>query len=151
MQYSRRSTGDAYPLDEFDSGPRMPVWKEVLLWIAVLPGMLLGSVVAHAAAKMASWLSSSMTGDDSWFHGILSSIIPNAAAGYAFVFCAAYIAPRGKNAVAVVAACVGAFLASVSIIACLQDQRWLDLAGAVAAFAAAVVAVISIWTGEQKL
>lgn len=131
--------------------PVMPIWKQTLLWIAVLPGAFVGSTVVYWIAKVVMWLTSSYYGDDSWLHVIFAQIMPNAASSYALVFCAAYIAPRAKITVAIVFAAACLSLVTISALIYIRDHRWLDLVGVISLLAGAVVAAVSITTGEQDV
>jgi len=44
-----------------------PLWIEVLRWVGVLPGAILGARIIHILSKFGMWLTSSRFGDDTWF------------------------------------------------------------------------------------
>jgi hypothetical protein len=133
----------------------MPVWKQVLLWIAVLPGALISSTVVFWIANLMMWFTSSYYDDDSWFdswgQAYFAQILPNGGWGYALVFCAAYIAPRAKITVAIVFAAVCLSLVTLSSVVCIRDHKWLDLVGVIALLVGGIIAAVSIATGQQDV
>ena len=89
-----------YPPDIPESiVPDMPMWQQVLRWIAVLPGAIAGCLLAHALTKLSSLFGGS---DEDSLSIISMTAFANGAAGYALVYCAAFIAPRAKITVAII-------------------------------------------------
>jgi hypothetical protein len=131
--------------------PEIATWKQLLLWIAVLPGSLLASMIVHAIAKALVWLSSSVSGDDSWWQMIFAQVVPEGIWAYAFVFCAAFIAPRAKVIVAIIFGAIVLALVVLAAIGLVRDHRWLDLVGDISGLVGAIIAVVSIVTGEQDV
>jgi hypothetical protein len=129
----------------------MPLWKQILLWIAVLPGALLGGELALLGVRAGMWITSSYYGDDSWLHMILGAVLPDGAFGYSVVFCGAFIAPTRKITVAIVLAALILSLVTLAATGDIRDHRWWDLGAVVAALVGAAVASVTIATGEQDV
>lgn len=145
--------GNGYETDHLallpESPPPFPVWKQVLLWIAVLPGALLGSTVVYWLAHIVTWLGSSYTGDeDTWLHHIWSEVIRNGVCGAAWVYCAGYIAPRAKITVAITFAAALLFLSSLSFFNAIAQHEWMSLLGVVFLNAGAILCAVSVATRE---
>ncbi len=144
------SNGVDYEPD-FAAPPQMPVWKQVLLWIALLPGAFLGSIVVFWLAKIVTWLGSSYYGEDTWFHHIWTEVVTNGACGAAWVYCAAYIAPRAKITVAITFAAAVLFLTSISFYTAIAQREWMSLLGVVCLIAGAAMCAVTIARGETEL
>ena len=128
----------------------MPVWKQTLLWIAVLPGALLGSTVVFLGARLIMWLSSSFYYDDSLFHFIFREIFTNGICGAAFVYCGGYIAPRCKITVVITLAAITLFISSVSFFMAIAGHDWMHLLGTASLIAGAIVTAVSVAKGKAK-
>ncbi len=136
-----------------DSGihdSRMPIWKQVLLWIAVLPGALFGSTITFWIMGLFSWLGSSRFGDDSWFYYIWRQIMTNGLCGAAFVYCAGYIAPKGKIATSITFAALTLLLSSLSFFTSINRREWMSVLGIVCLNAGAIITAVSVARGETS-
>jgi hypothetical protein len=85
-----------------DSRPiEQPIWIQVLRWIAILPGAVIGACIITIISGIVMWLGFSRFGGDTWFDLIWRGLITNGAGGAAFVYCAAWVAPKGNIPVAI--------------------------------------------------
>jgi DnaJ-like protein len=128
---------------------QMAVWKQILLWIAVLPGTVVGSTLAFWITKYViafNWGD----GDGGW-QVIPAEIFSGGAWGYALVFCAAYIAPRAKITVAIIFAAFGLSLVTLAAVVCIRDQRWWDLVSNITSLVGSIIAAVSIAKGEEDV
>ena len=144
-----------YNLSELDAPSTaapvaMPLWKEVLLWIAFLPAAIAGSAVVFWTAKLLTWLGSSYYGDDTWLYVLVKHFITNAAYGYSFICCGAFVAPRGKTPVAVTLAGLILLVSGLSVLVSIIDHRWMDLLATAALITGAVVRGIQVAKGQHR-
>jgi hypothetical protein len=103
----------AYPSIQ-DSRPiEQPIWIQVLRWIAILPGAVIGACIITIISGIVMWLGSSRFGGDTWFDLIWRELITNGAGGAAFVYCAAWVAPKGKIPVAITFSSIVLFISGV--------------------------------------
>ena len=116
-------------VDPDEHSLRQPLWIEVLRWIGVLPGAVLGAGIIHVLSKVVMWLGSSRFGDDTWFDLIWREVITNGVYGAAIVGCAFYIAPRGKAIVATVFAGLVLFLSGFLFFVAFGAEQWMSLVG----------------------
>jgi hypothetical protein len=148
--YDYRTAGERQ-IESVSGSQRMPVWKEVLLWVAVLPGAFVGSTVAYWLMHGVMWLGSSRFGDDSWFYYIWKEVFTNGICGAAWVYCASFIAPRGKIAVSITFASLVLFISGISFFTSIARHEWMTLLGVIFLNVGAIVTAVSITTGETKL
>lgn len=127
---------------------KIPLWEEIFRWIVVLPGALLGSLIAYWFAMFGWWLMSNRFGDESWFYYLYREIGTNAILGAALVYSAAFIAPRGKIPVAVTFAGIILFFSSIPIFLFIGENEWVSLLGAISLNADAIIVATCIATGE---
>ena len=138
--------GETAEADEVSQG--QPLWIEVLRWIGVLPGAVLGAGIIHILSKVVMWLGSSRFGDDTWFDLIWREVITNGVYGAAIVGCAFYIAPRGKAIVATVFAGFVLFLSGFPLFVAIGAEVWMGLVGIVFMNVGSVWMTITAWSGE---
>jgi DnaJ domain len=126
----------------------MEVWKQVLRWIAVLPGALGGATVTFFILNLTRLFTS--PDDDGWI-GFGGPILAHGAWGWTFVFCAAYIAPRAKITVAIIfaAICLSGF--TLAALVEVRDQNWWHLVVSIALLVGSIIAAVSISKGEQDV
>ena len=116
---------DDYQPEEPEAVPpvsEMPMWQQVLRWIAVLPGAIAGCLLAHAVTKLMP-LFGGYDEDSLSIIGITA--FANGAAGYALVYCAAFIAPRAKITVAIIFAALSLSLVTLGGVNAIGHQEWL--------------------------
>ena len=145
--YNQTALDDSLSTEHFPE--RMTVWKEVLLWIAFLPAAGLGSTVVFWIANLFVWLGSSYYGDDTWFYHLWREVITNGACGYAFAYCGAYVAPRGKIAVAITLAGLVILISGISVLVSIRDHRWMELLGVASIIGGVVICAVQVAKGEQ--
>lgn len=140
------TSGESVDSDEHSL--RQPLWIEVLRWIGVLPGAVLGAGIIHVLSKVVMWLGSSRFGDDTWFDLIWREVITNGVYGAAIVGCAFYIAPRGKAIVATVFAGLVLFLSGFLFFVAFGAEQWMSLVGILFMNVGSVWMTITAWSGE---
>lgn len=145
-QYDIDRYGDSNEFD--DTVPRQPLWLEVLRWIGLLPGVILGAGIIHVLSKIIMWLGSSRFGDDTWFDLVWREIITNGVYGAAIVGCAFYIAPRGKAIVATVFAGLILFLSGFLFFVAIGSEQWMSLLGILFMNIGSIWMTITAWSGE---
>ena len=108
-----------YPPDIPESiVPDMPMWQQVLRWIAMLPGAVVGHAIVYFIGRLLTALN-----EDAW----LGSFVASGASGYALVWCAAWIAPRAKITVAITFGALFLALTSMGSLYYIKEQEWLQL------------------------
>lgn len=125
-----------------------PLWIEVLRWIGVLPGAVLGAGIIHLLSKVVMWLGSSRFADDTWFDLIWREVITNGVYGAAIVGCAFYIAPRGKAIVATVFSALVLFLSGFLFFVAIGAEQWMSLVGILFMNVGSIWMTITAWSGE---
>ena len=138
--------GESTEADEVSRSQTL--WIEVLRWVGVLPGAILGAGIIHILSKVVMWLGSSRFGDDTWFDLIWREVITNGVYGAAIVGCAFYIAPRGKAIVATVFAGLVLFLSGFLFFVAIGAEQWMGLAGIVFMNVGSVWMTITAWSEE---
>ncbi len=126
----------------------MPKWKEILLWIVLLPGAFLGSTLAYWAARLFNWLGSSVSGDSTWWQLISGEILTNGVAGWAWVYSSSFIAPRYKKITAICFAAVLLFLSGIPAMRRISAQDWMGLLGTLSFTAGGIIVAVYISKGE---
>src|SRR5262249_37298954 len=126
--------------------PDMPMWQQVLRWIAVLPGAIAGCSLAHAVTKLMSLFGSY---DEDSLSIIGMTAFANGAAGYALVYCAAYIAPRAKKTVAIIFAALSLSFVTLAGVFEIGHQEWLHLVYNIAFLVGSIIIAVSIAKGEE--
>jgi hypothetical protein len=129
----------------------MPAWRQVLLWIVVLPGAFLGASIAAflfnlllKSAAVAA-VGSAHPDDQSWFLHIVRGIAVSIIAGAAFVWCGARIAPRRKTVTAITLAMVVFGFSSYGGVLLIAQHKWAELLTVVPALTiGAIVAAKSV-------
>jgi hypothetical protein len=135
-------------VDPDEHSLRQPLWIEVLRWIGVLPGAVLGAGIIHVLSKVVMWLGSSRFGDDTWFDLIWREVITNGVYGAAIVGCAFYIAPRGKAIVATVFAGLVLFLSGFLFFVAFGAEQWMSLVGILFMNVGSIWMTITAWSDE---
>ena len=135
-------------VDPDEHSLRQPLWIEVLRWIGVLPGAVLGAGIIHVLSKVVMWLGSSRFGDDTWFDLIWREVITNGVYGAAIVGCAFYIAPRGKAIVATVFAGLVLFLSWFLFFVAFGAEQWMSLVGILFMNVGSIWMTITAWSDE---
>jgi hypothetical protein len=106
-----------------------------LRWLGVLPAAVLGCLPAFGFLELlTALLPKASDGGLTWLEGILGGVIGTAAFGASFVVAGAWVAPRGRTAVALVLSAVMLTLAALNTLlyASLVDidpegsPRWLQ-------------------------
>ena len=76
----------------------------VLRWIGVIPASIVGMYVCYLFSMLAGYLNFgwgvTINGETINIVGAIVSILANGFAGYGFVYCGAYVAPRYKGVTA---------------------------------------------------
>lgn len=144
--FDLESHGDSVESDNRSEG--QPLWIEVLRWIAVLPGAVLGAEISHLLSKVVMWLGSSRFGDDTWFDLIWHEVITKGVYGFAIVGCAYYIAPRGKAIVATVFAALVSFLSGLLFCVAIGAEQWMSLVGILFMNVGSIWMTVTVWSGE---
>jgi len=140
---------ESYRAADTEVSPKvMPIWKQALLWIAVLPGAVIGSTIAFWIMHLLWWLGSSRFGDDSWFYYIWREIVTNGFCGAAFVYCSGYIAPKGKIATVITFAALLLFLSSLPLFTSIGRREWMSVLGVVCLNAGAIITAVSVAKGN---
>ncbi len=121
---SRAEYSDPWAAYQPDEEPppvpvEMAVWKQVLRWIALLPGALAGATVAMFILNLIALFP-----PEDGLAKLLAPIFANGAWGYTLVFCAAYIAPRAKITVAIIFACFCLSLVTLAVFVDIRDHLW---------------------------
>jgi hypothetical protein len=140
-----------------DPDLRVPLWKEILLWIAILPGAFLAAgvvcvVVIWCGRFMAADLFSLPVVVPGWTDGLekylsgqrsvsmwIVAAVAYVSTGWAFVFVGASIAPRANTVVAVVLAALVLFVAGGYVLIIVRLREWLGLFSVIAITLGAVV------------
>jgi DnaJ domain len=128
--------------------PDMPMWQQVLRWIAVLPGAIAGCLLAHAVTKLMSLFGGY---DEDSLSVIGMTAFANGAAGYALVYCAAYIAPRAKITVAIIFAALSLSFVTLAEVSAIGHQEWLHLVYNIAFLVGSIIIAVSIAKGEEDV
>ena len=139
---------EPYPSTQDLSRIEQPIWIQVLRWIAILPGAIIGAGIVNIISGIVMWLGSSRFGDETWFDLIWRQLITNGAYGAAFVFCAAWIAPKGKIPIAITFSAIVLFISGVACVPTIAEKDWLSLVGLVAMNVGSIVISVGITRGE---
>jgi hypothetical protein len=128
---------------------KWPVW---LRWTLMLPAALVASLVIQIVIAIVSSLSHDVS-VLSWFPDWVIQLINSVAGGFAFVWAAGWMAPRGKTVVAIIFTVLITLLVGMVAMASLliptSVPLRLGLAGDVLIIGGAVWACISIYQ-EQR-
>ncbi len=127
-----------------------PVWKAVLLWVAVLPAALLANVAAYWLMSACWWLSGSMNGNDSRMFTFLMTAVTHGLSGYALSYAGAWVAPSGKYVVALSLAGLLILFSGVGIIVSIRDHQWMYLFKIASTIAGSVIAVVHVNADPPK-
>ena len=139
------------PSNPFMQNPRpieQPIWIQVLRWIALLPGAAIGACIVTIISGIVMWLGSSRFGNDTWFDLIWRELITNGACGAAFVFCATWVAPKGKIPVAITFSSIVLFISGVACLPVIAEKDWMSLIGLVATNIGSIAISVGITRGE---
>lgn len=121
--------------------------KDILRWIAIPFASLLAMLLAGVLAGVFLWLNNM---GSSWYTGesptrlaeIITLLIKDGVAGFAFVYAGVYTAPSHKNVVAIVLATVLTMFSIGSIILTFYLGRdYFSILGAIVTVIGAVFAV----------
>ena len=124
----------------------MAVWKQVLRWIAVLPGAAAGATVVSFILNLMAYFP-----PEDGLGKLLAPIVANGASGWIFVFSAAYIAPRAKITVAIIFAAICLSALTLAAFVNVRDQNWWHLLRNVALLTGSIIAAVSIAKGEEDV
>lgn len=150
------------PRDSDDDGPtpettpvcerndvRIPVWKQMLRWLAILPGTFLASIIAFCVGQFSTAMMgrawSGIEFVDRWVLAFASEGLSCLLAGAVLVLTAAWIAPRGKKPVAIIFAGAFLFLSSPVILLAIANERWPGLFGLVLFNVGTIRAAAAVW------
>jgi hypothetical protein len=124
-----------------------PLWLEIARWIAVLPGAVLGAWLVYIVVNLMHWFSTDPD-EWAWWATMTKEFFTNAGMGAAFVFLAAWIAPRFKVQVAFVFAGIVLFLSGAFLFAALQVRHYISILSNISLNAGAIY--IAIKTSRAK-
>jgi curved DNA-binding protein CbpA len=148
---SRAEYSDPWAAYQPDEEPppvpvEMALWKQILRWIAVLPGAAAGATVALSILNLIAYFP-----PEDGLAKLFAPIFANGAWGWTFIFSAAYIAPRAKITVAIIfaAICLSAF--TLAALVNVRDQNWWHLLSNVALLTGSIIAAVSITKGEEDV
>jgi hypothetical protein len=127
-----------------------PMWLEVLRWVGLIPGAILGAGLVHMFSKLIMWLGSSSYGNDTWFDLIWREVITNGIYGAAFVGCAYFIAPRGKGVVAIVFGGLVLFLSGALFFMAFGTKQWMSVLGLIFMNVGSIIVAVKAWNGELE-
>jgi len=119
-----------------------------LRWIAFLPAAFAGAIIAHFIGRLFTFLSSSLSGNDSWFTFIINEFIANGIFGAAFVFAGCSVAPSQRKAIAMVLGGILLFLSGASFFISIAREEWITIWAIIAMNAGSGTVVYSIFTDE---
>lgn len=122
----------------------MKWWKEALMWASVIPVALLGLAIASLAAQLAMWLSSSVSGEETWFFLLVKTVFIYGAGSAAFVYAGCAMAPRWKFGTGI---CLGVFVAILSIfglVANVIQEQWIPAWGYACSMGGVVLVCVNI-------
>jgi hypothetical protein len=108
-----------------------------LRWIALLPGALIGSLIAPAAVFICSWLFGSE--NPSRFDHLWVAVLQSIAMGAAFVWVGSSVAPDHKGKVALILAGTAIFVLGGMAVMFFPTHQWMNLAHVLISAAAAGV------------
>jgi hypothetical protein len=142
-------------LPEFSSYPQpkttgQPAWLQAIRWIATLPAAIFGSLIAYWAIRLVMWLGSSRFGDESWLEYFWNEIVSSGLMGAAFIFCAAYVAPRFKRQTAIVFAGLLLSLSGLLLVAAFSTEQYMSVLATICMNGGAIITAIAIFTGELE-
>jgi hypothetical protein len=137
-----RNTANEFIESDFPS--RLPVWKEILLWIAFIPAALFASNIVFWLSLLVMWFGSNYYNWGIWFELLWHQVATNVMCGYSFVYIASYVAPRGKTQVAITLAAITIFFSGLSALFAIRDQQWMDLLGIACLISGSVVCAVQI-------
>lgn len=124
------------------------MWLDLLRWIVLLPGVIIGATIVHAISRLGMWLGSSRFSDDTWFDLIWREVFTNGIYGAAIVTCAFWIAPRGKAIVATVFAGLVLFLSGYLVFYAVAKENWISLVGVTFMNIGSIWSAVAAWAGE---
>jgi len=125
-----------------------PVWLQAVRWVSTLPAAILGSLIAYWAVRVIMWLGSSRFGDESWFEYFWKEIVSSGLMGAAFVFCAAYVAPRFKRQTSIVFAGILLSISGLLLMVAFSTKQYMSVLATICLNAGAIIAAVAIFKGE---
>jgi len=134
--------------DVFSERPVIPLWQQILRWIALIPGAVAASIIATFLMNIVMWLGSSRFGEDSWFSYLYREIAVQAVCGAVFVYSAGYIAPRGKIPTTITFSALLLFVSGVAFFGALSQEDWMSLLGVVCVNIGSIAVAVSVATGQ---
>ena len=129
---------------ESDFLSRLPLWKEILLWIAFIPAALFASNIVSWLSLLVMWFGSNYYSWGIWFELLWRQVATNFMCGYSFVYIGSYVVPRGKTPVAITLAAITIFFSGLSALFAIRDQQWMDLLGVACLISGNVACAVQI-------
>jgi hypothetical protein len=121
-----------------------PWWKEAICWIAVFPVAAVGHVIASLFGQLAMWLSSSVSGDDTWLFLLVKTLFVFGFSSAAFIYAGCAMAPRYKTVVAWALLVITIAISILGIVLSVNRQDWINLWGYVCSIGGSVMALIAV-------
>lgn len=116
-----------------------PKLTETLRWILVLPAAIIGALIAFAFMRFIHWLGGK-SNFDFFYNHIISAVV----FGGAFVYSAAYVAPKYKVKVAIIFAILLSLASIFTIFLCLINKSYFDAIKDISAIVGAIATAIYI-------
>lgn len=124
---------------------------EILRWLALIPGILLGAGIIQYLAKAFVFLSGNVSGDSTWMGLIFNTILVGLAYGAGAIFCAQFIAPRGKKITAVVTAITITLLSILALFGVILRNNvsdWQAVVQIISVNVSAIWSALAIWNDD---
>lgn len=121
-----------------------PRLTEILRWIFVIPAAIIGALLAFGFIRLIHWL-----GGESNFSCFITKMISGIVFGGAFVYSAAYVAPRYKIKVAIVFAVILSLASIFTIYLGILNKNYLNSAINLCALIGAVATAIYVLNNKN--
>jgi len=128
--------------------PRQSMLLQILRWVGTIPAAVIGSLVAYWIGRLIMWLGSSRFGDETWFQYFFKEIFSSGLMGAAFVYCAAFLAPKFKSQTAVTFAGILLCLSGAMLFAAVMTREYISILGIVCVNVGAIITAVSIYNDQ---
>ncbi len=137
-----------YGIPDVPREPEQATWLQVIRWIGTVPAAVVGSVLAYWIGRLIMWLGSSRFGDETWFEFFFKEIFSSGLMGAAFVYCAAFLAPKFKRQTAVTFAGILLCLSAALFYAAIMTSLYMSMLSIVCMNVGSIITAVATYNEE---